>query len=82
MNHLPAEVIESILSSLDLSELITVSHVCSRFREIVAKRHFQNYLINQVDRFLSSVIQRSNVVLGMEYFKTAENVRLDGIMSG
>jgi len=47
MDSLPTEVLESIMSSLTLQELIRVSQVCCRFREIVTRRHFQNYLVKQ-----------------------------------
>ena len=47
MNHLPTEVIERIIQPLTLPSLITVSQVCSRFREIVARRHYNSYLSKQ-----------------------------------
>ena len=48
MIHLPTEVIESIVVSLDMKTLIRFSHVCTRFREVIVTRHFHNYLAQQV----------------------------------
>ena len=47
MNNLPTEVIESIMVTLDMKSLIRMSQVCTRFREIVARRHFHAYLSRQ-----------------------------------
>ena len=51
MINLPTEVIENIVVSLDMKTLILFSHVCTRFREVVVTRHFQNYLTQQVSHF-------------------------------
>jgi len=47
MDCIPTEVLENILSYLDLSLLATLSHVCTRWREVITRRHFQPYLLSQ-----------------------------------
>jgi len=47
MDCLPTEVLEKILSHLELSSLAPLSHVCSRWRDIITRRHFQSYLLSQ-----------------------------------
>jgi len=47
MDTIPTELLEKILSNLDLSSIAPLSHVCSRWREIITRRHFQPYLIDQ-----------------------------------
>jgi len=47
MDCIPTEVLEKILSYLDLPQLIPLSHVCSRWREVITRRHFHPYLVNQ-----------------------------------
>ena len=47
MELLPAEVLERVLEGLDLVSLVRVSQVSSRLREMVARRHYQPFLISQ-----------------------------------
>eukprot|EP00090_Calanus_glacialis_P018917 TRINITY_DN29226_c0_g1_i1.p1 TRINITY_DN29226_c0_g1~~TRINITY_DN29226_c0_g1_i1.p1 ORF type:complete len:496 (+),score=140.44 TRINITY_DN29226_c0_g1_i1:83-1570(+) len=47
MDCIPTEVLENILSYLDLSLLATISHVCTRWREVITRRHFHPYLLSQ-----------------------------------
>ena len=47
MESLPAEVVERVLECLDLASLVRTSQVSSRLREIVARRHYQPFLLSQ-----------------------------------
>ena len=47
MELLPAEVLERVLEGLDLVSLVKLSQVSSRLREMVARRHYQPYLLSQ-----------------------------------
>lgn len=47
MDSIPTELLEKILSYLALPALTTLSHVCTRWREVITRRHFQPFLLNQ-----------------------------------
>jgi len=47
ISNLPAEVIERIFINLELEVHIKLSHVCGRFREIIARRYLNAYLLKQ-----------------------------------
>jgi len=47
MECIPTELLERILSNLDLHDVAPMSHVCSRWREVITRRHFQPYLLDQ-----------------------------------
>jgi len=47
MNVLPAELVERVLEWLELESLVRVAQVSSRLRQIVARRHYQTFLLAQ-----------------------------------